>query len=125
MIRQEEQARSARLLAIEQVVFAEEKSAEEALFDASQGEDLEVALAASRALYQLKSEQAGRALMGVAQRTSRDRHYEIYLEILPMLAELHEPWIHLYLETVAEAHRLRRVRESVRSLLEEPKASVE
>lgn len=75
-------------------------------------------MAAARALYIIDRPASARALMNVAQRMSRDRDYERYLSLLPLLGELEEPWVALYLETVAEAHRIRRVREQARALLE-------
>ena len=81
--------------------------------------DDEVAPAAARALFELESDRAPHALMNVAQSLSRDGDYDRLLNLLPMLGELDEPWIALYLETVADAHGVARVRARARSVVGE------
>lgn len=112
-------AESARVLAIERIVSVVPHGAVAALSAAADDPDVEVALAAARALFAIERQASARAVLKVAERMSRDRDYERYLSLLPMLGELDEPWVALYLETVAEGHRIRRVREQARALLEE------
>lgn len=108
---------SARLLAIGLVAKANPGNAEEALAEATRDPHDAVAVAAAISLYEMKSDQAAYGLMNVAKRMSRDREYDTYLELLPLLGDLNVDWVNLYLETIAEAHRIGRVRDSVRSLL--------
>lgn len=116
-------AESARVLAIERLVRLAPDGASAALAVAAQDKDEEVAMAAARALFNVDRASSAQTIMKVAQRMSRDRDYERYLALLPLLGELDEPWVALYLETVAEAHRIRRVREQARALLEKSAVS--
>ncbi len=83
---------------------------------ARHGED-ELSVAAARVLLERGSPEAGRALMRIAKQLSRDRKYDEYLEVLPLLNGLDEAWIDLYLQTVAEAHRAPRVRKRAQELV--------
>lgn len=117
-IRSEEHSTPARLIAIDRVVSAEILEAEDALLVATESSEPEIATAAARGLHRLKTPSSSKALLKVAQRMSRDRHYEHFEALLPLLATCQEPYIHLYLETVADAHRLRRIRDQARQLVE-------
>ncbi len=89
---------------------------DQALDEAVDDEDRKVALRAARALHASDSPLAVHAMMRLAQRLSRDGHIDDMMTLLPPLSRLDEPWVHLYLETVEEAHPQRRVRQRVRQL---------
>jgi hypothetical protein len=110
-------APSARRLAMLRASGAIDANSEAALLVASAHEDHQIALTAAQALFEAGSARAPHVLMRIAQQLSRDRLYDEYLEVLPLLHSLDEPWIALYLETVAEAHRMPRVRKLARDLI--------
>ncbi|WP_199589760.1 hypothetical protein [Lujinxingia litoralis] len=109
---------SARLLAVQRVVAGAVMQAEEALAEAARGSDEEVAFAAAEALWELESRGAARALTELAERMSREQRYDDLIGLLPRLATLSTPWVAVYLETLAEAHDVARVREQARQALE-------
>ncbi len=90
---------------------------EKALSEAAADEDVHVAVAAARTLLEMESARAAHQLMAVAQRMSRDREYDHYLELLAMLGRLDDAWISIYLETVADAHRFQGARARARELV--------
>ena len=107
-----------RLYAIEHVVQTKTKSAVPGLEQAVEDQNLDVSTAAARALYALEADSAAHGLMHVAQRLSRDKEYDRYLQLLPLLSQLDAPWVSIYLETVAKAHQAPRIRERVRSVMD-------
>ena len=108
---------SVRRYAIRRALIYTPDGLEEALVNVTHDADDEVAPKAARALVEMESDDAPRAAMRVAQRLSRDEEYDRFLQMLPLLAELDEPWVEIYLETVAEAHSIRRVRSRARSVM--------
>ncbi len=119
----EETSNSARLLAIQRVVVTAPEdgpaAGEAALAEAARDVDDDVAEAAARALYELRAEGAAYGLMRVAQRLSRDQKYDRFMALLPLLGRLEVAWVEIYLETVARAHRIRRVRQAAGTALEQ------
>lgn len=114
----EEAEASARLLAVQRVVEGAVEEAEDALIQAAGGGDEEVAFAAAQALWEMESEGAARALTELAERMSREQRYDDLVGLLPKLGTLSTPWVAVYLETLAEAHHVSRVREQARRALE-------
>ena len=105
-----------RLLAIQELAHRDVEGAEATLKRATESESPKVAVEAALAMYKLDRDQAAHPLMDVAQRMSRDEEYEHYLRLLPVVGKLDEPWVSIYLETVAQAHTDYRVRQKARSL---------
>ncbi|TXD34187.1 hypothetical protein FRC98_19335 [Lujinxingia vulgaris] len=114
----EEALASARLLAVQRVVEGAVEEAEEALIEAAGGRDEEVAFAAAQALWEMESSGAARALTELAERMSREQRYDDLIGLLPKLGTLSTPWVAVYLETLADAHHVSRVREHARRVLE-------
>lgn len=91
-----------------------------ALVEALQADDPEIVGRACRALVELEVEGAAHLVVDRAQQLSRQDQYEAYLEVVPVLGELDERWISIYLQTVARAHDDPRVRQKARSTLDDP-----
>lgn len=105
-----------RLLAMREMVRRQVEGAGPALRTAADDESTAVAAGAAEALYDLESDGAAHAVMDVAQRMSRDEHYDEYLRLLSVVGKLDAPWVSIYLETVAQAHSDYRVRQKARSI---------
>lgn len=87
------------------------------LADATATDDDDVAVTAARAMVHLDLDNAAHVLMDRAQSASRHGDYDRYLRLVPLLDELDEEWISIYLHTVADAHAQPRVRSEVRSVV--------
>ena len=111
--------RATRRYAIRRALIYAPENLEPTLVDVAAGDDDEMVISAARALREIDSEHAAHAMMAVAQKLSRDEDYERFLEVLPLLGKLDAPWVSIYLETVAEAHRVPRVRSRASSLAAE------
>lgn len=88
-----------------------------ALVKSADGDDDDLVWAACRALVALDVDGAERIVMERAQRYSRDKKYDRFLDYLPLLGRLDAAWISIYLETVAEAHAAPQVRDEARSIV--------
>ncbi len=105
-----------RLLAIQELARREVAGAVPVLKTATKAESAAVAVEAAEALYALKRNDAAHLVMDVAQRMSRDEYYDEYLRLLSTVGKLDEPWVSIYLETVAQAHTNYRARQKARTL---------
>ena len=106
----EELPDAVRRYAIRRAALHQPPGLEEALIEVAYQAPNQVAASAARALHAMESERATHLLMDVAQRASRDEEYDLYLGLLPLLADLDEGWVNIYLQTVARAHSVARVR---------------
>ncbi len=116
-ITDEEVHASSRRYAIRRALIYAPRNLEPALLEVVESNDEEMVVSAARALHELESERAAYVLMDVAQQLSRDEEYDRYLRVLPLVGQLDAPWVSIYLETVAEAHRVPRVRNRASSLV--------
>lgn len=108
---------SVRHYAIRRALIYTPDGLEDTLKKAVEQSDDEMAVYAARALFELDSDRAAHALMEVAQRLSRDKKYDEYMELLPLLGKVDAPWVAIYLKTVADAHRIPRVRRQASAVL--------
>lgn len=117
-----------RLLAIDWAVdtaLADDTRLETVLAETTGDEDADVAVAAGKALLDIEADRAAHLLLERTQQASRDQDYDLHIRLLPLLGKLDEKWISIYLQTVAEAHDERRVRNVARSVVDEEQPAAE
>ena len=89
------------------------------LVEATEDEHHGVAITAGRTLVAIDADDAAHLVMDRAQEASRSGDYDRFLQWTPLLDELDEQWISIYLQTVADAHDEPRVRQKVRHLIDD------